>query len=92
MCPNFYHIECIEPPITRAPRGRWICSDCKDRRDRKMNIKYGKCQNICNSIVTENTDDKLHILYPVNILVNFTLNTYVIKQFLSFNCVVSEGA
>ncbi|XP_061930986.1 bromodomain adjacent to zinc finger domain protein 1A isoform X2 [Apis cerana] len=40
MCPNFYHIECIEPPITRAPRGRWICSDCKDRRDRKMNIKY----------------------------------------------------
>lgn len=46
MCPNFYHIECIEPPITRAPRGRWICSDCKDRRDRKMNIKYGKCYNI----------------------------------------------
>ncbi|OAD56919.1 Bromodomain adjacent to zinc finger domain protein 1A [Eufriesea mexicana] len=39
-CSNFYHVECIEPSITRARRGRWICSDCKDRKDRKTNIKY----------------------------------------------------
>ncbi|XP_043582180.1 bromodomain adjacent to zinc finger domain protein 1A isoform X3 [Bombus pyrosoma] len=39
-CSNFYHVECIEPPLTRAPRGRWVCSDCKDRKDRKTNIRY----------------------------------------------------
>ncbi|XP_076235164.1 ATP-dependent chromatin assembly factor large subunit isoform X2 [Calliopsis andreniformis] len=39
-CPNFYHVECIEPPIARAPRGRWSCSDCKDRKDRRTNTKY----------------------------------------------------
>ncbi|XP_076765181.1 ATP-dependent chromatin assembly factor large subunit isoform X3 [Xylocopa sonorina] len=39
-CLNFYHVECIEPPITRAPRGRWVCSDCKDRKDRRTNLKY----------------------------------------------------
>lgn len=41
-CSNFYHVECIEPPITRAPRGRWFCSDCKDRKDRRTGTKYGK--------------------------------------------------
>ncbi|XP_050590539.1 bromodomain adjacent to zinc finger domain protein 1A isoform X4 [Bombus affinis] len=39
-CSNFYHVECIEPPLTRAPRGRWVCSDCKDRKERKTNIRY----------------------------------------------------
>ncbi|CAK9822646.1 Bromodomain adjacent to zinc finger domain protein 1A [Anthophora retusa] len=39
-CLKCYHVECIEPPVARMPRGRWICVDCKDKKDRKMNIKY----------------------------------------------------
>ncbi|XP_034176912.2 ATP-dependent chromatin assembly factor large subunit isoform X2 [Osmia lignaria lignaria] len=39
-CSSFYHVECIEPPMARAPRGRWSCSDCKDRKDRKTTNKY----------------------------------------------------
>ncbi|EFN63819.1 Bromodomain adjacent to zinc finger domain protein 1A [Camponotus floridanus] len=31
-CPNYYHLECVEPPLSRAPRGRWSCSKCKPRR------------------------------------------------------------
>ncbi|XP_020291098.1 bromodomain adjacent to zinc finger domain protein 1A isoform X3 [Pseudomyrmex gracilis] len=31
-CPNRYHLECIEPPLSRAPRGRWSCSKCKDKK------------------------------------------------------------
>lgn len=101
-CSNFYHVECIEPPITRAPRGRWICSDCKDRKDRKTNIKYGKYYNIFSNLMVagnaminfENIALSYNILllFHVNTLINFYLNTNVIKQFLSFNCVVSEGA
>ncbi|XP_053985965.1 bromodomain adjacent to zinc finger domain protein 1A isoform X2 [Hylaeus volcanicus] len=39
-CSNLYHIECIEPPITRAPRGRWSCTDCKDKKDKRSGAKY----------------------------------------------------
>ncbi|XP_072750012.1 bromodomain adjacent to zinc finger domain protein 1A isoform X1 [Anoplolepis gracilipes] len=31
-CPNHYHLECVEPPLTRAPRGRWSCFKCKPKR------------------------------------------------------------
>lgn len=102
-CSNFYHVECIEPPLTRAPRGRWVCSDCKDRKDRKTNIRYGKYYNIfANLVVTGNAmtnfenialPHNILLLFRVNILVHFfNLNTNVIKQFLSSNYVVSEGA
>ncbi|XP_076638014.1 ATP-dependent chromatin assembly factor large subunit isoform X2 [Colletes latitarsis] len=39
-CSNFYHMECIEPPIIRAPRGRWSCTDCKDKKDKRSGTKY----------------------------------------------------
>ncbi|XP_076166810.1 ATP-dependent chromatin assembly factor large subunit isoform X4 [Ptiloglossa arizonensis] len=39
-CSNFYHIECIEPPIIRAPRGRWSCTDCKDKKDKRSSTKH----------------------------------------------------
>lgn len=38
-CPNRYHLECVEPPLWRAPRGRWSCSKCKDK---KKNAAKGK--------------------------------------------------
>ncbi|XP_018401590.1 PREDICTED: bromodomain adjacent to zinc finger domain protein 1A isoform X3 [Cyphomyrmex costatus] len=31
-CPNRFHLECVEPPLYRAPRGRWSCTKCKDRK------------------------------------------------------------
>lgn len=31
-CSNHYHLECVEPPLSRAPRGRWSCSKCKAKR------------------------------------------------------------
>ncbi|XP_076656585.1 ATP-dependent chromatin assembly factor large subunit isoform X2 [Halictus rubicundus] len=39
LCSNCFHIECIDPPIARPPRGRWTCSDCKDKKDRRANTK-----------------------------------------------------
>ncbi|XP_078034586.1 ATP-dependent chromatin assembly factor large subunit isoform X2 [Augochlora pura] len=39
-CSNCYHLECIEPPIIRHPRGRWICSDCKDKNNKRSNTKH----------------------------------------------------
>ena len=64
-------------------------------------MKYGKYYNtLSNSMATGNAVtnfESIALLYNilsfrVNILVNFNLNTNVIKQFLSSNYVVSEGA
>lgn len=27
-CPNSYHLHCLNPPLTAAPTGEWLCSDC----------------------------------------------------------------
>jgi len=31
-CPNRFHLECVEPPLLRAPRGRWSCTICKNKK------------------------------------------------------------
>ncbi|XP_016840706.1 bromodomain adjacent to zinc finger domain protein 1A isoform X2 [Nasonia vitripennis] len=32
MCSKFFHTDCLEPPLARAPRGRWSCNTCKSRK------------------------------------------------------------
>ncbi|CAH1242000.1 BAZ2B [Branchiostoma lanceolatum] len=39
-CPRVYHIQCLDPPLNKAPRGKWTCPEClkagiKGRRNRK---------------------------------------------------------
>ena len=31
-CASSFHTDCIEPPLSRLPRGRWICKDCKKKK------------------------------------------------------------
>lgn len=42
-CSSCYHIECVEPPLRRAPRGPWFCMNCKGPNDRKRH--YGEYKN-----------------------------------------------
>ncbi|KAK0182819.1 hypothetical protein PV327_000914 [Microctonus hyperodae] len=37
-CPKLFHLDCVEPPLSRAPRGRWSCHYCKNVR--KNGTKY----------------------------------------------------
>ncbi|CAH1169684.1 unnamed protein product [Phaedon cochleariae] len=48
-CSSYYHLECCDPPMRRAPRGSWQCHSCKgfketkersDRRDNKNDSVY----------------------------------------------------
>lgn len=60
-CPNHYHLECLEPPLSRAPRGRWSCSKCKPRR---RNVTKGNGRDLKNlvlplSIIIENFSNLL---------------------------------
>ena len=27
-CPRLYHLQCLDPPKTRVPRGSWYCPHC----------------------------------------------------------------
>ncbi|EZA54009.1 Bromodomain adjacent to zinc finger domain protein 1A [Ooceraea biroi] len=38
-CPNRYHLECVEPPLSRAPRGRWSCFKCKNKRRNATKVR-----------------------------------------------------
>lgn len=28
-CPAVYHLECMNPPLKKVPRGKWSCPQCK---------------------------------------------------------------
>ncbi|GAB6019345.1 Bromodomain adjacent to zinc finger domain protein 2B [Chamberlinius hualienensis] len=30
-CPKAYHTDCIEPPLSRTPKSRWLCPRCRHR-------------------------------------------------------------
>ncbi|XP_024873934.1 bromodomain adjacent to zinc finger domain protein 1A-like isoform X1 [Temnothorax curvispinosus] len=38
-CSNRYHLECVEPPLSRAPRGRWSCTKCKAKRRNATKVR-----------------------------------------------------
>ncbi|KAI1289336.1 Histone acetyltransferase KAT6A [Halotydeus destructor] len=41
MCDKGYHNECHEPPLTKKPSGKWVCSHCQtyERRRAKSNAE-----------------------------------------------------
>ncbi|XP_012057721.1 PREDICTED: bromodomain adjacent to zinc finger domain protein 1A [Atta cephalotes] len=38
-CPNRFHLECVEPPLLRAPRGRWSCTICKNKKKNTIKVR-----------------------------------------------------
>lgn len=31
QCSSSYHIDCLQPPLRRVPRGLWTCDSCKNK-------------------------------------------------------------
>ncbi|KYN28417.1 Bromodomain adjacent to zinc finger domain protein 1A [Trachymyrmex cornetzi] len=38
-CPNRFHLECVDPPLSRAPRGRWSCTICKNKKKNATKVR-----------------------------------------------------
>ncbi|XP_044744368.1 bromodomain adjacent to zinc finger domain protein 2B isoform X1 [Coccinella septempunctata] len=35
LCPRAYHLDCLQPPITKIPRGKWYCLNCISKKPQK---------------------------------------------------------
>ncbi|XP_076366521.1 bromodomain adjacent to zinc finger domain protein 1A-like [Tachypleus tridentatus] len=44
ICPLVYHLECVNPPLKRVPRGAWSCPRCVNRECQKSKNKKGSYQ------------------------------------------------
>ncbi|XP_071440826.1 bromodomain adjacent to zinc finger domain protein 2A-like isoform X2 [Hetaerina americana] len=35
QCPRAYHTDCLQPPINKVPRGKWLCPNCHSKQPKK---------------------------------------------------------
>ncbi|XP_044739668.1 uncharacterized protein LOC123301018 isoform X4 [Chrysoperla carnea] len=57
MCPRAYHQDCLQPPLTKVPRGKWYCPTCHSKQPKKRTHvrKTAKSQNTSATNVTTTT-------------------------------------
>ncbi|XP_071942120.1 bromodomain adjacent to zinc finger domain protein 2B-like isoform X3 [Antedon mediterranea] len=59
-CPRSYHIDCLDPPLSKFPRGKWLCPPCikaKDKAKSQKKKNKGKKEDGC-STPTPDTPEK----------------------------------
>ncbi|XP_053392728.1 histone acetyltransferase KAT6B-like isoform X5 [Mercenaria mercenaria] len=39
-CDRGFHMDCCDPPVTKAPKGQWVCNICDPERGNKKGKKY----------------------------------------------------
>ncbi|KAJ9583619.1 hypothetical protein L9F63_022042, partial [Diploptera punctata] len=37
LCPRAYHTDCLQPPLSKVPRGKWYCPTCQTKQPKKRN-------------------------------------------------------
>ncbi|XP_077993528.1 bromodomain adjacent to zinc finger domain protein 2B-like isoform X2 [Glandiceps talaboti] len=47
-CPRAYHPDCLDPPLPKIPRGKWLCQWCQKQKNKNSRGK-GKKQKIKES-------------------------------------------
>ncbi|KAK4015486.1 hypothetical protein OUZ56_030463 [Daphnia magna] len=45
QCPKAYHIECLQPPLAKVPRGKWLCVLCHSKSPAKKKSASKKSVN-----------------------------------------------
>ncbi|KAK9884034.1 hypothetical protein WA026_004967 [Henosepilachna vigintioctopunctata] len=35
LCPRAYHLDCLQPPLSKIPRGKWYCLNCISKKPQK---------------------------------------------------------
>lgn len=55
LCPRSYHTDCIRPPLSKVPRGKWYCSNCISKKPQKRTIRKS------NSKQTRDSESSDHL-------------------------------
>lgn len=37
LCPRAYHTDCLQPVLSKVPRGKWYCPTCQSKQPKKRN-------------------------------------------------------
>ncbi|XP_046681974.1 bromodomain adjacent to zinc finger domain protein 2B isoform X3 [Homalodisca vitripennis] len=64
-CPKAYHTDCLQPPITKVPRGKWHCPTCLAKMPRKrLSSKRTVSNTSPSSSATRSEDGPGNIVEP----------------------------
>ncbi|XP_022258103.1 bromodomain adjacent to zinc finger domain protein 2B-like, partial [Limulus polyphemus] len=36
LCPKVFHVDCVGPPLSRPPKGKWTCVSCRPQKTSKQ--------------------------------------------------------
>nr|CAD7429548.1 unnamed protein product [Timema monikensis] len=53
LCPRAYHTDCLTPPLTKVPRGKWYCPTCQSKQPKKRGGSTGRRSTNHNSKARE---------------------------------------
>ncbi|CAL8080599.1 unnamed protein product [Orchesella dallaii] len=56
-CPDMYHLLCLNPPLSRVPRGSWHCPNCKSQAQ-KGRSSSGSKKKGRRTISTDESDEE----------------------------------
>lgn len=56
-CPRIYHLYCLDPPLTKVPKGDWLCPRCQAADD-LLHDQTGLDKVLAVRVVTEGSGDK----------------------------------
>lgn len=58
-CSDSYHLLCLIPPLSRAPRGAWVCHDCKSAGNKgKMSNSKKKAKAPSKRLIVSDDEEE----------------------------------
>uniref|UniRef100_A0A0K8STL3 Bromodomain adjacent to zinc finger domain protein 2B n=2 Tax=Lygus hesperus TaxID=30085 RepID=A0A0K8STL3_LYGHE len=63
-CPVAYHTDCMTPPLSKVPRGKWYCSNCASKHVKKKSTRRSQTISSPTPIKTEeinNSSENLNV-------------------------------
>ncbi|CAH1403993.1 unnamed protein product [Nezara viridula] len=64
MCPIAFHTDCMTPPLSKMPRGKWYCSNCAAKHPKRKTTRRSQTQSLSPIKSEEITNSTENLLVP----------------------------
>nr|XP_024218419.1 bromodomain adjacent to zinc finger domain protein 2B isoform X4 [Halyomorpha halys] len=63
MCPIAFHTDCMTPPLSKMPRGKWYCTNCAAKHPKRKTTRRSQTQSLSpiKSEEMTNSTESLHV-------------------------------